>query len=60
MQIPIFDKDRNHKICPNGASINYPAGTLIKVPVGGDLCKQCPLWVGEINHKVTCSYTTKA
>ena len=60
MQIPIINSDNTHNTCPHGASVNYPAGTLIKVPVGSDLCRQCPLWMEEINHEVVCAYKTKS
>lgn len=32
------------KICPGGASVSYPIGTIKKIKMGDGNCKNCPLY----------------
>lgn len=59
MEIRGFNSDGTRRICPHGASVCFPSGTLARVKVGDQICHLCPLFGNADFGKdisVTCNY----
>ena len=44
------------KLCPGGSYVSYPIGTIKKVKMGDQNCKNCPLYKINDEGIETCNF----
>lgn len=44
MKVSIFNPDGTKAVCPHGASVQFPIGTIQRVHVADSICTSCPCY----------------